>query len=298
MARSANGRTVEAKNPDFQVPQVTTVKLKDVEVPAFQRGLSEKWAKEIADNWNPLLFRPPLLSRRADGKLDIIDGQHTIRAVRLRGHDEVPALVRDGMDEETEARTFGRLNTDRKGLRPYEVWKAEAMGGVQWAVALDTIAKKHGLKVAHERGPNALACIGECRRILRKENGAELLDWALYVLTHAWDDVADEANSTRIERVLVAGMVDLIEHVSPKGLFDADGWVEKLRHATFKVGQNGQALEVNITPRVWPSYVSHLLEKGKLQLSALQTGSGQGALHGRALAIAILGDRRTNAIYR
>lgn len=279
---------------DFQVPQVQDVSLDDVEVPSYQRGLSEKWVADIADNWNPLLFRPPLLARRSDGGLDIIDGQHTIEAVRRRGHTSVPALVRDGLETDVEAGAFADINTKRKGLRPYEVWKAEEQAGRSWAVTLGKLADKHGLKVAHERGPLALACIGECRRILRKPNGAELLDGALYVLTRAYDDTHDEANGTRIERGIVTGMVDLIERVSPKGLFDADGWVEKLRAATFTL----DGTRAKVTPRSFPSYVGQQIEKGKITLTSIQTGSGQAALQGKALALLILGDRRATVYYR
>jgi len=283
-----------AFNGDFQVPLVEEVALEDVEVPSYQRGLSEKWVKDIADNWNPLLFRPPLLARREDGKLDIIDGQHTIEAVRLRGHETVPAIVRDGLEAAVEASSFADLNTRRRGLRPYEVWKAEAQGGRKWAVDLQTVAEKNGLKVAHERVPTALACIGEARRILRKPNGAELLDGALFVLTRAYDDVKDEANETRVERGLVTGMVDLIERVNAKGLFDADGWVEKLKTATFTVDGS----KTKVTPRSFPSYVAQQIEKGKITLTSIQTGSGQAALQGKALGLLIFGERRIKNFYK
>jgi hypothetical protein len=293
------GRTVPPTlangNGDFEVPTVAVVNLDDVEVPSFQRGRQDKWAKEIAENWNPLLFRPPLLARRADGKLDIIDGQHTIEAVRLRGHTKVPAFVRDGLDAEAEAGTFADLNTKRRGLRPYEIWKAEASAGRPWAVKLDEVARRNGLKVAHEREPTALACIGECRKVLRKDNGAELLDGALYVLTRTWEDLSDPANETRVERGLVTGMVDLIERVNKKGLFDKDGWVEKLKTATFKTSDG---TVVKVTPRSFPSYVASLIEKGAIQLTSIQTGSGQSVIQGKALAYLIFGPRRAPTFYK
>jgi len=279
---------------DFQVPQLTVVDLDQVVVPVFKRGLSEKHAEEIASNWQPLLFRPPLLARRKDGKLDIIDGQHTIHAVRRRGHSAVPAFVREGTEYKVEAGAFADLNTRRRSLRPYEVWRAEAEAGRTWAITLDEVARRHGLKIAHERGPNALACISECRRILKKPDGAQLLDTALYILTRAWDDPKDDANSTRIERPLVTGMVDLIERVSPKAIIDQDGWVEKLQKAAFKV----DGVEVKVTPRSWPSYVSQLIQRGKIVPLSLQTGSGQAAIQGKALAILILGERRAATLYR
>lgn len=288
------GRTVPNGNSDLPVPAITVVPLQDVEVPHYQRGIIEKHVQDMTENWNPMLFRPPLLARRTDGKLDIIDGQHTIEAVRRRGHDTVPAIVREGVDYQTEAATFADLNTHRRGLRPYEVWRSEAEAGRPWAVSLRDIAERNGLKVAHERTPNALACIGECRRILRKPDGANLLDGALYVLTRAFDDVRDESNETRVERPLVTGMADLIERVSAKAIFDKDGWVEKLRTATFKV----EGSIVKVTPRSFPVWVSQLIQKGKIVPTALQTGSGQAPLQGKALAILILGERRAAQFYK
>lgn len=292
MARTS--RVPKGNDDDFRVVPLQTVRLDEVVVPEYQRMRIDKWAQEIADNWNPLLFRPPLLARRDDGKLDIIDGQHTIEAIRLRGHDQTPAFVRDAMSLPEEARTFGDLNTNRRGLRPYEVWRAQNLGGTPWAVQLNSIATRHGLKVAHERSPHNLACIGQCRIIFRKQNGAELLDQALDILIAAYDDTDDPANETRVERGLVSGMVDLLERTQGmRGFFDRDRWVEKLRTATYRTSEG----QVRITPRGFPSYIARLIETGKLTLTSIQTGSGQAAIHGRSLGLAILGEAKTKQLY-
>ena len=293
---NALGGNAPPTNGDFQVPKLQDVRLDEVVVPEYQRMRIDKWANEIAQAWNPLLFRPPLLGRRADGKLDVIDGQHTIEALRIRGHDTVPAFVRDTMPTEDEAGAFADLNTRRRGLRPFEVWRAEHLAGRGWAVTLNDIAAKYGLKVAHERGPNNIACIGQCRIIFRKDHGAELLDQALDILVHAFDDTYDPANETRVERGLVSGMVDLLERSQPsRGFFDRDRFIDKLRSATFKTGDG---TTVKLTPRSFPSYIARLIESGKLQLTSVQTGSGQAVIHGKALSLAILGEAKTKQLYR
>ena len=280
---------------DFQMASLVNVKLEDVVMPEYQRMFVDSWAHEIAENWNPLLFRPPLLGRRPDGKYDVIDGQHTTGALRLRGHDEMPAYVREGLDIETEAGTFADMQTQRRGLRPFEVWRAEYLAKRGWAVTLHDIAGRYGLKVAHERGPNNIACIGQCRIIFRRDNGAQLLDQALDILTAAYPDVSDPANETRVERGLVSGMVDLLGRVPIEGkLFERDRWVAKLQDATFRA--DGQV--ARITPRSFPSYMARLIESGKLPLTSVQTGSGQSVMHGRALSLIILGDARTKQLYK
>lgn len=280
---------------DFKMTPVVMVSLDDVVVPDYQRMFQDNWAQEIAQNWNPLLFRPPLYGRREDGKLDVIDGQHTVAALKLRGHTQAPGFIRDALPPAEEAGAFADLNTRRRGLRPFEVWRAEALAGREWAVELRDIAAKYGLRVAQERSPLTIACVSECRRTLRRPNGAQLLDQALDILTHAYADPSDPANETRVERGLVAGMVDLLDRAQPTGrLFERERWIERLQGATFRV--EGQTTPV--TPRSFPSYIATLIATGKMQLTSVQTGSGQGIIWGRALSLIILGDAKTRQLYK
>src|SRR5262245_49557843 len=119
-------RTAVGADDELPVPNVSIVNLSEVEVPVFQRAIKEKHVQRMVEHWNPMLFRPPLPARREDGKLNIIDGQQTIEAIRRRGHKAVPAIVREGLAYKVEAGNFADLNTFREGLRPYEIWKAEA----------------------------------------------------------------------------------------------------------------------------------------------------------------------------
>ena len=78
----------------------------------YQRPVSQRDVDELAENWQPDLFEPPVVSHR-DGKLFLVDGQRRIAALRQRNHGgDVTVLCRvfEDLTYEEEADLLVRID--------------------------------------------------------------------------------------------------------------------------------------------------------------------------------------------
>lgn len=124
------------------------IRVGDIDVASYQRELNERRSKEIAEDWNPLLFNPPKVSRRG-GKLWAVDGQHTIAAARLKfGEDyKLECRVCSQLTYEQEALTFAGQRKHGRALGAMNTFKAEREGKDPRALKIDRIVKSIGLEV-------------------------------------------------------------------------------------------------------------------------------------------------------
>ena len=114
--------------------------------PAYQRTFSERWAAEIAARFDTFLAAGIKVSRRADGSLWVIDGQHRVRAWQMvRGDNAlIPVDVIEGMTVEQEAFLFSQQN-ERRNLRSVQMHHARVAAGDERHLALEQLLAAHGL---------------------------------------------------------------------------------------------------------------------------------------------------------
>jgi hypothetical protein len=97
---------------------------------------SRKLIGRISQCWNWHLCQPLVLSRRLDGSLFVIDGQHRLSAAIVRGDiPHLPCVVVSGQSGEDEARTFVQLNTQRQRLSQSDIFNGLLAAG-------DEVAKR------------------------------------------------------------------------------------------------------------------------------------------------------------
>lgn len=112
----------------------------------YQRTLIEDHSRQIAREFDWLVFGTLVASDRGDGTYAIVDGQNRCRGAVLRGIPEVPCMVHRFQSIAQEARTYDLLNSRR---RPVSVWcrqKSELYQGDPVAEAaklfMDTIGSE------------------------------------------------------------------------------------------------------------------------------------------------------------
>lgn len=99
----------------------------------------------IAKRWNWSYCQPLVVSRRADGSLYVIDGQHRLSAALRRGDlMHLPCVVLHGQEAESEAAAFVALNTQRQRLSQSDIFNALLASG--------DAAAKHVADILHETG--------------------------------------------------------------------------------------------------------------------------------------------------
>lgn len=121
--------------------------------PTYQRSLqlsqSQSLIRKIAQHWNWDLCQPLVVSRRADGALYVIDGQHRLEAARLRGDiAQLPAVVLSYESAADEAASFVHLNQQRRPLGKVELFRAAVASGEEEAVAIAALIEGAGLSLA------------------------------------------------------------------------------------------------------------------------------------------------------
>ncbi len=113
---------------------------------AFNRILIMSWVTFLSTNWNPSSLGVIHVSRRSDGSLVGLDGQHRVNATILaRGSSYMMnALVYEGLTPQEEAKMVLILN-DQKTFSQYAKYNASITSGEEWAIAIKQVFAQYGM---------------------------------------------------------------------------------------------------------------------------------------------------------
>lgn len=171
-----------------------------------QRSLTAARVKQMADNLNMDAVGVLTVSRRANGDLVILDGQHRHAALITRGMSDTPVNCHayTGLSLADEAALFRLLNNTRAATSMDDYLKGVIAQDPE-CLAIDRIVAHHGLKVALRSGEGVISCITAIRSLYRRgETGPTALGFALYVATSAWG-----AHSHSVEGPIISGLGDV-----------------------------------------------------------------------------------------
>lgn len=121
--------------------------------PTYQRsieaGESQTLIRRIAQFWNWDLCQPLVVSRRDDGALYVIDGQHRLEAAKLRGDiAQLPCVIVAYASAADEAASFVHLNQQRRPLIALDLFRAAIASEDPEALAVRDEIAKAGLSLA------------------------------------------------------------------------------------------------------------------------------------------------------
>lgn len=170
-------RAVEAlKFPDVQPAEITSAP-PEVRMVApselwvdesYQRGLSERsmrLIRKIIGEWDWTAFKPPVVVE-VDGKMQVIDGQHTaIGAVTHGGIERLPVLVVKAERQELRANAFVRHNRDRIQVTPTQLHTAMVAAGDEDALTIAQVCERAGATILKNAPPFARFKPGETMAI-------------------------------------------------------------------------------------------------------------------------------------
>jgi hypothetical protein len=162
---------------------------------AYQRTVEAKSSqtliRRIAMFWDWGLCQPLAISRRPDGKLLIVDGQHRASAAKLRGDiPHLPCVITSYANAGDEAAAFVALNQQRRPLNQLDLFKAALAAGDDEATAIAIAVEAADLRIASTTNnqtarPGSLTNVGGLRNCYRK-HGKRALTGALWVLAQAY----------------------------------------------------------------------------------------------------------------
>jgi hypothetical protein len=154
-------------------------------------GPSQTLIRRIAMFWDWGLCQPLAVSRRPDGLLLIVDGQHRASAAKLRGDiPHLPCVITSYASAGDEAAAFVALNQQRRPLSALDLFKAAVAAEDDEALQITKALTDAGLRIAKHSNYTAwksgeVANIGGIQRCFRR-SGEAPTRIALAALAKAW----------------------------------------------------------------------------------------------------------------
>lgn len=162
---------------------------------SYQRSIdtaaSQTLIRKIAMFWDWGLCQPLAVSRRPDGALTIVDGQHRAAAARMRGDiPHLPCVITSYANSGDEAAAFVALNQMRRPLSALDLFKAALAAEDAEATLIMRAMSDAGLSLAKHSNYTAwrvgdVANIGGIQRYWRRAGEAPVR-LALAALARAW----------------------------------------------------------------------------------------------------------------
>lgn len=169
-----------------------------------QRAIIDRRVRELANSLDLDGIGVVTVSKRDDGRLYILDGQHRQLALLEAGMGEwiITCRVYHGLSLPEEAAIFRVLNNTRKP-NAFDDYMKGVLAGDPECVAIHKIVQRTGLRVALQSGDGLISCIAAARKIYRSSPGVgpAALGFALHVAVGAWG-----AHSDSVDGHIVGGL--------------------------------------------------------------------------------------------
>lgn len=205
---------------------------------AYQRSTenqaSQRLITSIADKFDWRLCAPLVVSRRPDGVMAVIDGQHRTLAARLRGDiPHLPCCVFNYESAEEEAKMFIAANRARKPMNRLDDFHAALAAADNEALEIQQLVTEAGLTISRNTAsaswqPGQIAFTSSIATSLRKY-GRAVVSAALTNIAEAFPD-QKMIHSGSIFLALVKLFASPPEGFDPDRMFlallkySADGW--------------------------------------------------------------------------
>lgn len=156
--------------------------------PEYQRELRESTVEFLVNNYRAREVGTIVVSRRSDGSLWVVDGQHRVAALRHLGIGVVRAEIHVGLSIVEEANLFEHLNRNRRAPSVFDLFRAQLAGQRPEAVQIVAIAAEFGYDFRRGGGayrPNSIDAVGAVEAIYR-QGGPGRLRAVLAITSGPW----------------------------------------------------------------------------------------------------------------
>lgn len=217
--------------------------------PLYQRDLKQNNVNKITAEWDYDLVNEPKVSQRADGKLYVFNGQHTLAAWRIHEGENTPIIckVYRGLTWDEEKNLFLLQNGISSDPTTFEKIRAEFNGGNPEVRDMVEAAAEAGVQITFKtHAPGFARCVAISAVVsMYKTLSRKDFVTALQLITAAW-----QGQSESYSAGFIKGMTNLFKRY--KGQFkiaDMRKVLEKntpnfyIREAKDMTGQLGNRFE-------------------------------------------------------
>ena len=174
--------------------------------PTVQRSLDEGRAARMAENFDPRLLGVPVVSRRKDGTVHVVDGQHRCVAARLAGYGDakIECKVHEGLSLADEAALFNGLNTF-KAPSAFDRFLVRRVEGDPIVLGIDAILMEFGWTPTIGTHDGAFSAVTAAEKVYTgfgtsaKDFGPENLRAVVGTATEAWGRKSSALNGFLVQ---------------------------------------------------------------------------------------------------
>lgn len=189
-----------------------------------QRGFHPVHAKQLRAAWDVRFIGTLIVSRRTNGDLYLIDGQHRCWvAMQLDSTAIMDCEVYEGLSVEEEALMFLHFNRNRKPPSAFDTFKIGLKAKLPIEVRMQAETSKLGLEISPHKGNRQIAAVAACRRIV----GWDVHETGLLEDALRYAEIAFGAHPETWDANLIQAIARLIHHYRAK--IDYSRLVDRLR---------------------------------------------------------------------
>jgi hypothetical protein len=263
-----------------QVGKIEVVKIEDLHRDmSYQRPINQELVDEIASKWDIAAAGPIVVSRRKNGDLYIVNGQHRTAAATQVGETEILAQVIDGLTPKEEAilRLKGNI---RRTDKPQERFQAQLTAGDPESIAIKQIVEAIGGTVnTSANAVYGINCISTLEGLYRRDNGV-LLTRTL----EAVREIFGSLDGINVTVSVLKGMSWFLE--AHRAGYDRGRLHEKLQQlGTTRMLQQARNHKAVMGGAMWINTYRAMVEAYNERLSdskKLEVRTGKTAAYGRA----------------
>jgi hypothetical protein len=219
------------------------VRLDEINVDAsYQRPLSRAKIESMWETFDPAELTAIVVSRRSDGSLWALDGQHRIELLQRVGKAVVLADVREGLTIEEEARLFYRLNTGQTRVSSWDTFRARLRAKEPVAVRIEELVTRHGFFIGRniDGGISATTALELAYDLGRLEK-------TLAVIATVWPN-----DKTALESPIILGLANFLAQLDSSDNYDdgqlltsldkipASGILRRAKELSLETGRTNQ----------------------------------------------------------
>jgi len=213
----------------------TAMVLADLEIDEhYQRARTEAKVNKLRAHFNPNACQPLAISKRTDGSLFLVDGQHRAAALQDLGIELWPALVYQNLSRQEEAAMWSELNTRQTKPKATERFNARLTQRDPEALAIKSVVEKIGFAVHTQRSSRPqkgsageITAVEALERVYRRNKAIGLTD-TLTTIALSWPD-KDEA--ARLQRLIILGIAEVL-HGPGSSRLDRTRLIQVLKKST------------------------------------------------------------------
>lgn len=177
--------------PSIEMRNPPELRIDDSYQRSIDTGPSRALINQIASKWDWRMCLPLVVSRRSDGAMYVIDGQHRLAAAKMRQDIQyLPCCVFVFESVAEEAAMFVAMNRARRAINRLDDFHAAQASGNEEALAIKGLIEAVGFTVSRKTGSGAWApgevaftsAIGKARR----RYGERVVMTALEIMAEAF----------------------------------------------------------------------------------------------------------------